>query len=210
MRFNVSRFLVRVRQFWTRERLVPVLGLTALALFLLNFWAFLGLQFNQAPFNGAYLATGNFFSSSSSHWPSHVRHQLEWRRHNQASSRFQNHENDSKRKKCRKKKDRHQSYEDYFETKRLQERARRLHEEAEQYQFEVDRLQEERREEIEQLINERKVEFERIMKEQREASKLILQQGGRDAESKQIHITRDENGNSTVTLKIDGEIIEVP
>lgn len=33
MSFNVSRFLVRVRQFWTRERLVPVLGITALGLF---------------------------------------------------------------------------------------------------------------------------------------------------------------------------------
>ncbi len=33
MSFNVSRFLVRVRQFWTRERLVPVLGVTALCMF---------------------------------------------------------------------------------------------------------------------------------------------------------------------------------
>lgn len=33
MSFNVSRFLVRVRAFWTRERLVPVLGVTALCMF---------------------------------------------------------------------------------------------------------------------------------------------------------------------------------
>ena len=33
MSFNVSRFLVRVRAFWTRERLVPVLGVTALLMF---------------------------------------------------------------------------------------------------------------------------------------------------------------------------------
>lgn len=33
MSFNVSRFLVRVRAFWSRERLVPVLGVTALLMF---------------------------------------------------------------------------------------------------------------------------------------------------------------------------------
>lgn len=33
MSFNVSRFLVRMRAFWTRKRLVPVLGVTALLMF---------------------------------------------------------------------------------------------------------------------------------------------------------------------------------
>lgn len=49
MSFNVSRFLVRVRQFWTRKRLVPVLGITAIFLFLLNFYTFLNRQFEDKP-----------------------------------------------------------------------------------------------------------------------------------------------------------------
>ena len=47
--FNVSRFLVRVRQFWTRNRLVPVLGATALFLFGLNFYQYLSSHFDDDP-----------------------------------------------------------------------------------------------------------------------------------------------------------------
>ncbi len=47
--FNVSRFLVRVRQFWTRNRLVPVLGAAALFLFGLNFYQYLSSYFNDDP-----------------------------------------------------------------------------------------------------------------------------------------------------------------
>ena len=49
MSFNVSRFLVRVRQFWTRERLVPVLGIAALFLFLLNFLTYLNSLLDKRP-----------------------------------------------------------------------------------------------------------------------------------------------------------------
>lgn len=49
MSFNVSRFLVRVRQFWTRERLVPVLGATAIFMFLLNFYTYLTAEFEKRP-----------------------------------------------------------------------------------------------------------------------------------------------------------------
>ena len=49
MSFNVSRFLVRVRQFWTRKRLVPVLGITAIFLFLLNFYTYLNTFFEKPP-----------------------------------------------------------------------------------------------------------------------------------------------------------------
>lgn len=49
MSFNVSRFIVRMRRFWTRERLVPVLGVTAVFLFLLNFYAYLNSLFEKRP-----------------------------------------------------------------------------------------------------------------------------------------------------------------
>ena len=58
MSFNVSRFLVRVRQFWTRDRLVPVLGITALFLFLLNFHTYLNSLFEKRPIV-AFHALGN-------------------------------------------------------------------------------------------------------------------------------------------------------
>ena len=93
MRFNFSRFLVRVRQFWTRERLVPVLGFTALALFLLNFSVFVGHHLNQTPLFSPYVQGGSVFHSDSF---------SERYFNNDRYSRFQ--EDYSKRKKCWKKK----------------------------------------------------------------------------------------------------------
>lgn len=49
MSFNVSRFLVRVRQFWTRERLVPVLGVTAMFMFGLLWQTYLSSLFAEKP-----------------------------------------------------------------------------------------------------------------------------------------------------------------
>ena len=49
MSFNVSRFLVRVRQFWTRDRLVPVLGVTALFLFGLTSFQYLSTLLGDRP-----------------------------------------------------------------------------------------------------------------------------------------------------------------
>lgn len=47
MSFNVSRFLVRVRQFWTRKRLVPVLGVSALILFGITSYQAIASMFNK-------------------------------------------------------------------------------------------------------------------------------------------------------------------
>ena len=49
MSFNVSRFLVHVRQFWTRERLVPVLGVTAMFMFGLLWQHYLSSLFEDKP-----------------------------------------------------------------------------------------------------------------------------------------------------------------
>ncbi len=49
MSFNVSRFLVSVRQFWTRKRLVPVLGVTALFLFGLTSYQYLSSFWGDDP-----------------------------------------------------------------------------------------------------------------------------------------------------------------
>ena len=152
MRFNVSRILVRFRQFWTRERLVPVLGFTALALFLLNFWAFLGHQFNQVPpLSASSVFGGSFFADSQD-------------RHIHGGSFFHDsHRNRHyilKRKRCDSKKNKRQSYETYFEVKRFNEEAKKFQDHADQYRLEIDRLQKEiQNEKVREILNELKHEI---------------------------------------------------
>ena len=73
MRFNVSRFLVRLRQFWTRDRLVPVLGITALFLFFLNFSNFLSHYLGFSPMYSQHLTTQGFFFNADSFHSDHIR-----------------------------------------------------------------------------------------------------------------------------------------
>ncbi|MFK7846829.1 MAG: hypothetical protein AB8G77_16125 [Rhodothermales bacterium] len=65
MSFNVSRFLVRVRQFWTRERLVPVLGVSAIVLFGLTSYQYFSSLFAEKPIVATHLIiNGQAFQSS--------------------------------------------------------------------------------------------------------------------------------------------------
>ena len=188
MRFNFSRFLVRLRQFWTRKRLVPVLGFTALALFFLNFWVFIGHQFNNAPFNASYVTGGSFFSShfdrdAGTYW--HVRNP----RHKHGNSHFWGRDHvTSRRKHCKSKKKDRQTYEHYFEVKRFNEEAERFQRHADQYRQEIDRLQEEiQHDQLHGLSNELELLEKRI-----KIKKLA------------------EDADFDITIMVDGTVIDVP
>ena len=158
MRFNVSRILVRIRQFWTRERLIPVLGFTALALFLLNFWAFLGHQFNQVPpLSASSVFGGSFFANSPDR---HVHGGTFIYDSNRHDYKHRHRHFTTKRKRCDSEKNKRQSYETYFEVKRFNEEAKRFQDHADQYRLEIDRLQKEvQNEKVREILNELKHEI---------------------------------------------------
>ena len=138
MRFNVSRILVRVKQFFTRNRLVQVLGFTAILLFVLNFSSFLSYQFRGVPLISADSNETYFFST-----PDESRSSFIFRRH---SDRFF-YENDfsSERTRCWKKRDHSRIYEEALEMKRqmkLRELELRLHEQKLQETIQHDHAQE--------------------------------------------------------------------
>lgn len=187
MRFNVSRILVRIRQFWTRERLVPVLGFTALALFLLNFWAFLGHQFNQVPpLSASSLLGGSLFAESNDH---HARGGTFFHDTHRHNFKHRHRHYSSKRSRCDSEKKNRQSYETYFEVKRFNEEAKRFQDHADQYREEIDRLQKEiKSEKIREIVNELKHEIHT------KDRKIVIKKLG-------------DGSEMDVRILIDGEVI---
>ena len=133
----------------------------------------------------AHMWGGNLFADSHSHV--HNRH---FSRHQHRHSRtyYYNSDHESKRKRCRKKKrNDHQTYYLDFQAKRFEEEAERFQEKAERFRAEIEQAQETNHERVLEMLDK---EFE--------------------SRDKHVRITRDEHGNKHVTIRIDGEVIEVP
>ena len=187
MRFNLSRFLVRLRQFWTRKRLVPVLGFTALALFLLNFSVFIDHQFNNAPFNAAYMTGWSLYQGDHVDGGSFSA-KIDRRFHKHADSRSWRHDRKPSRWRCKSDDKRRKSYEHYFETKRFNEEAKRFQAHVERQREEIERLQQEVQQE---KLHELNLELKHL--------------------DKSILIKRlDDQSELDVTIMVDGEIVDGP
>ncbi len=99
MPFNVSRFLVRVRQFWTRKRLVPVLGISALILFGITSYHSIASMFNKQPvvashfmfFNDGALFDGAHQNESANVHTFHFRFDHNKRWHHRHDKRHREH-----------------------------------------------------------------------------------------------------------------------
>lgn len=198
MRFNISRLLVRLRQFWTRKRLVPVLGFTALALFLLNFSVFIGHQFKNAPLNASYITGWTYYSgdhAQSGSFSADADRRFHKHIHKRGDSYFWGSDHKHSRRKCKNEKKRRKSYEHYFEAKRFNEQAKRFNEEAERFQVRV----EQQREEIERLHQE--IQHEQLHELNLELKKL----------DKSIVIKRlDGQSELDVTIMVDGKVVDGP